>query len=368
LPARETSVNSKAKALYDKAGINGEIKLDPLNTKQSIGPVVSKYSDEGLADVYKNTKLSKIANSLNDGEVSYNDLKQLRRDIYKLRNRTDLTADVNSRDLDNLYAGITKDLEVIAQSQGKLKEFRRAEKFWSKSQDRINKSLKKYAKDDLGNEKIYAKIERAAKDGPTADIRELRVLRNSLRKDEWGEVAATTFNRLGVKNGEFNINHFITNYNKMSPQARELFTSHKPHLRSSFDDLAKATALLQRYDRARPRGSAPTQNAIGSIMAVTGGAEAVLTASVPLFSLLLGGTARVTASMLSSPKFVKMLARAQRLKAQEAQGVNINVPAQNLTRDFYLLSASNDVSAVDLKSLINTLGPDRAVAQEENEY
>lgn len=368
-PARETSIASKAEALYNRAGIDGDITINPLNTLENIGPVVTKYSDETFGNVFKNTNISKIAERLKTGEpVSYNDLKQFRRDLYKLKKGDSMTADVDSRDIDRLYSGVTKDLEEIAMSQGKLKEFRRAEKFWSKAQDRISGALKKYAKDDISEEAIYGRIERASKEGSMGNIKDLRVLRNSLKKDEWGDVAATVFQRLGTKGEEgFNVNHFITNYNKLSPQARELLTSQTPHLRGAFDDLAKATELLQRYDRSRPRGSANMQSTLATIGATADATASYMSGGIPWFSILAAGAGRITGNMLASPRFVKLLARTKRAEAQAAQGKNIDIPLQSITRDMYLLGASNDVSAADVKSLLSTLGPDRAAAKEKEQ-
>lgn len=366
-PSRETSLASKANALYDKAGIDEAATIRPLNTVNSINPVVSKYSDEVFSSVFKNTNMRTVAERLNQGvELSYADLKQLRRDVWKLQKQQDLTTSVDSKDISNLYSGLTKDLEAIAQSQGKLKEFRRAEKFWAKSQERISKSLTRFAGEKMSDEQIYNRILQSAKEGSTGNIKSLRVLRNSLRKDEWGDIAATVFDRLGRKDGAFNANQFVTNYSKLSPQARALLTSQTPGLRPAFDSLAKATELLQRYDRARPRGSAPTQNAIGSIMAVAGGVESITSGGFPMMTALLAGTGRMTANMLASPKFVRLLARTQKINLDALQGKNISGKAEELTRDLYLLGASNDIAATDVKSLIHAFGPERAAAKDEN--
>lgn len=366
-PARETSIASKAKALYDRAGIDEATTIKPVNTANSILPVVTKYSDEAFSSVFKNTNMRKIAERLNEGvDLSYADLKQLRRDVWKLQRQQDLTANIDSKDIGNLYNGITKDLEIIAESQGKLNEFRRAEQFWAKSQERITKSLQRFAGEKMSDEQIYNRIAQSVKEGSTGNIKSLRALRNSLRQEEWGDVAATVFNRLGLKDDVFNVNQFITNYSKMSPQARTILTSHKPGLRPAFESLAKATKLLQRYDRARPRGSSPTQNALGTMATGAGTAEAILSGGIPWFTSLAAGGTWMTAKMLSSPRFVRLLARTKRIEAQAAQGKDIAGPVQDLTRDLYLISASDDIAASDVERLLSTFGPERAAAKEED--
>lgn len=366
-PSRETSIASKAKALYDKAGIDEATKINPINTANNILPVVTKYSDETLGEIFKNTNMRNIAQRLNEGvELSYSDLKQLRRDVWKLQRQQDLTTNVDSKDIGNLYAGITKDLETIAQSQGKLKEFRRAEEFWAKSQERITKSLQRFAGDRMSDEQIYNRIAQSVKEGSIGNIKSLRALRNSLRQEEWGDVAATVFDRLGRKEDVFNVSQFITNYNKMSPQARTILTSHKPGLRPAFESLAKATQLLRRYERARPTGSAPTQNAYANIATGAATAETILSGGIPWFTTLATGGALITSKMLSSPRFVRLLARTKRIEASAAQGKDISGPLQELTRDLYLVSASDDIAATDVERLLSAFGPERAAAETED--
>lgn len=355
LPSRQTSIPSKAKALYDKAGIEETLDILPSNTRSAISPVVSKYSDEVLSKVFKNTNMGKIAEQLNSGaKLSYGDLKQLRRDVWKMKKQQDVTTSIDDVDVNNLYNAITRDLEAMAQSQGKLKEFRRAEDFWSKSQTRIDTVLKRFAGKNMSDEQIYNRILQSAKEGSTGNIKSLTSLRQSLRPEEWNEVSATVLNRLGTKNDAFNANSFITNYNKLSPQARDLLTSNTPELKSAFNNLADATTLLQRYNRARPTGSAPMQSTLGTAYVGMGVIESFLTGSLPIMSTIGATIGAGTSALLSSPRFVRLVARTQDLKHKSRQGQDITVASQNLTRDLYLLAQSKDVAAGEVAKLMNT--------------
>lgn len=261
-----------------------------------------------------------------NGEVSFDAVRRIRTLIGKEINDPVL-AGVSSAEqpaLQRLYAALTGDIKETAKAAGPkaAKALDVADRYTRFNMNQTIPTLQKIV--DTGTDaEAFNLAMRGSKDGGEM----LSKLKSNFKPEEWDQISGTVLGRLGRATpgkqgatsiddagGEFSINTFLTNWNKLSPEARkELFGGTRyQSLAPQLDRLNRVVARLKETDAvANPSGTgrmvsygataAGAGAAANDVMSgdVSGGAKiAALTVVAP----------RVAARLITNPNFVRWLA------------------------------------------------------------
>jgi hypothetical protein len=159
---------------------------------------------------------------------------------------------------------------------------------------------------------------------------------DALPAKEKGEVTSEVIDRMGrskpnaqgAAGDMFSMSTYLTNWNKMNPKTKEILFS-DPAIRRDMDELAnfaekyKSRSRLMNTSNTAPaagiiNGIAGIGGALSTLLAGGGSTSALLTAlAAPVVT---AGTAHVTAKMMTSPKFIKWLAKVSRTKGPAEVG------------------------------------------------
>lgn len=164
----------------------------------------------------------------------------------------------------------------------------------------------------------------------------LQAVKKSLPQDTRGQVAGTIIERLGkATNGAQNADGtawspetFLTNWNKMTPKAREeLFSGFKnaAEVKASVDSVAKATEMMRTNSKlwANPSGTAANLAARGTVgLGLAGG---LLSPWVPAGVAAYMGGNRLAAGLLTDAEVVNSMAKRNYVSPQllGAQGAGL---------------------------------------------
>ncbi|HET6971722.1 MAG TPA: hypothetical protein VFH92_11395, partial [Phenylobacterium sp.] len=327
------SFAQKAGQLYDAAfaSIPDQVVTTPETTK-TLGEILNRVKAPALADAIKSPKVSQLADALasDTGQVTFNDLRELRTWVRQAKGTPELRASIGDADLSRLEGALSHDIGGNAQAlggQGAASKLARADQFYRAGMQRINNALDAF--DSAGGaqpgESTYRRIIQAAQSGAGADAKKLVALKRSLSPDEWGDVAANAVNELGrptkgatgaVGGDGFSLSQFMSHYNAMSERGRDvLFGSvggggqKATNLRANLDNLARVVDRL----KAVEKGANASNTAVaGQAVAMSAG---VMT-SLPVTAKVLGGMT-LTGEALTNPALVRWLAKAPAAAASQ---------------------------------------------------
>lgn len=251
------------------------------------------------------------------GQISYEALRRIRTQIGEQMNDFSLTPDTPARELRRLYGALSRDMEEVAKSIGPEAEraAKRANNYTRVSAARLEQVQRVIDKNG-GPEAVFNAVMSGTRDGGTT----LRAVMQSLPKEGQQAVTAAVIRRMGMATpgvqdatGElFSAQTFLTNWNRVSPEAkRALFDRHGPQFSRDMDRIARVAETIREGSQVfrnpsgtANRGAAYTYGAalVASLFDATG----VSTASV------VGGGigANWAARALTNPTAVRWLARA----------------------------------------------------------
>lgn len=232
----KSRLSTKADKLYKP--VNEKMTGQPValtKSTEAIEAAFQRFSDPELNELFKNPKIAKTFEIISEkeGALSFDDVRQLRRDVWKLGKNDDVARNIDQAALDNVYGALTDDLatavERIAPEQ--LKRWKAAEGLYSAGINNIRVGLKKIT-GAATDEKAWTAFRNATKrDG--GDIQLLKRIRASLTADEWGDLVASHLDSLGRKTPgqfsplaeDFSGARFLTQYAGLSGEAKNiLFT------------------------------------------------------------------------------------------------------------------------------------------------
>lgn len=235
--------------------------------------------------------------------------------------------------------------------------YRNADKFWKQRVEQIDTILapvigKKGEKSSVAS---FQAIERMARGG---DSKQLSRLLSSLPEEDAGAVTATIIDRLGqaapgaqdAVGGVFSPSTFLTNWNKLSPRAKNVLFS--PEQRNALNDLATVTSGMK--GAARYANVSQTGGVVASL--ATGGAlTQFFTAPVSTTAFLAGqyGLGR----LMSSPAYVRWLTRGAKLAES---GASESVLRQHVGK-LGVVAASNPSLRADIAALMRPMNDDVGV-------
>lgn len=266
--------NAKADQLYGV--VDGHIAPDTpasvANTVTTLDAIAKPNSfAPATTAALVNPKVSAIRQALmsdlgtQGSTLPYSTLSELRSKVGEMLSGSDLTSDIPRAQVKRLYGGLSADLQAAAQQAGPdaAQAFSRANTYYNAGAKRMD-VLADVLSRNGGPEQVFNGAMSGTKDGATR----LRAVMQSLAPEQQQVVAATVFKRMGQatagnQNAEgdvFSPETFLTNYNRMSPEAKSALFDRFPDLRDKADNLADVAENLR-------TGSKVFRNASGTAAA-----------------------------------------------------------------------------------------------------
>ena len=248
-------------------------------------------------------------------QLPYRALKELRTRIGMKLEDIDLAPDIPKAQLKQLYAALSRDMESAAKAAGPeaYKSWQRANWFTRAFHDRVDRLQVVIDKGDP--EKVFKAALSGAPEGATT----IRSVMRSIPMEDKKLVTATFLRRLGRATpgrqddvgNVFSSETFLTNWNRISPQAKDaLLGGYDPGFRSAMDKVAKYASNLRQGSKVfvNPSGTA---SASANIATVVSFVTSLFTGNI-LVAAGIGagvGGANLAARAYTNPTFVKWLAR-----------------------------------------------------------
>jgi hypothetical protein len=259
--------------------------------------------------------------------LPYEAVKKLRTLVGDEISNNSLASDVPRSKWKALYAALSTDLDDAARATGNpgaTKAMERANRFSRAGYDRIGDILDKVANQNIP-EKIFKSAVNPA--DMQAGATKIQGIMKSLAPAERDVVKSAFVRRMGTatagaqdaEGGVFSPQTFLTNWNRMSPQAKDvMFTSADGNLRKSLDSIAQTADRIRQGGKvlANPSGTGPVVAATGLISSV---ATAIGTGNYHVAAGLLTSAAgaNLTSRLMANPRFVGWLARATKISNPE---------------------------------------------------
>lgn len=324
------NVGAQKRALYWQADqyIPGNTPVGLSNTVQAVTRLTTPM--QGAAATTGsliNPRIAALRQNLQqdlaagNGQITYDALKRIRTDIGEQITDFSLSPETPTRELKQLYAALSRDMEAAAKAQGPqaVAAAKRANNYTRVAADRMEQVQRVIDKNG-GPAKVFNAAMEGTKDGGTT----LRAVMQSLPKDGQQAVTAAVIKRMGMPtpgqaglNGaeQFSAATFLTNWNRISPEAkRALFDRHGPQFSRDMDRIARVAANIKDGSKvfANPSGTANRAAAIGYWVSMLG-ALTTGQAQVAGGLALTGSGANGAARLLTTPWAVKWLANSTAL-------------------------------------------------------
>lgn len=251
-----------------------------------------------------------------DGRLPYEAIKKLRTLVGREIDNAGLMSDFPRDKWKALYGALSRDLEGAAAEAGPgaVQAFSRANNYTRFGMNRVE-SIQQVIDKNGGPERIFEAALSGTKDGGST----LRAVMQSVPKEAQKQVTAAVIRRMGMANpgaqdatGEaFSAATFLTNWNKVSPEAkRALFDRHGPQFSRDMDRIARVAENIKQGGKvfANPSGTANRTAAISYGAALVG---SILSGNIPTAAgvVATGAMANGAARYLTNPNAVRWLAR-----------------------------------------------------------
>lgn len=308
--------------------IIGTSRPASLNNIKKLRDELTLVTDKKSRNPEVIRSLSEIKNILDDADksgINYQDLRKIRTRIGQELDKPSL-ADVSPADeanLRRLYGAIRSDLYDTAATAGDdavkaLSKHDRYVRYYSNT----NQPVLKKIIDQGTDESAFNYAITSAQDGGS----KLQSLKRSLPKNEWDDVSATVLanlgrptagnqgaTALGELSDEFSVNTFLTNYNKMSPEARKVLWKNTRYdgIERDLDSIVKTAQALK--DPQRYANTSKTAGALAQQAAIYGGIGFLASGGDTETGLKVAAGSYVApyaaAKLMTNPKFVRWLAK-----------------------------------------------------------
>lgn len=310
--------------LYDRAAqmARGVKAIRPTRTVEAIDTQLARLANNPAAEKGTIDALTDFRNRIADG-VSIQGLRDARttlsQGVYdgKLRSGGDQAL------WKGILGNVADDIDAGLRSVGRgdaAQAFRNADKFWRERVEFIDQALQPIIGREgaKGGEEVLQALESMARGQRGGNARLSRVM-SALTPEEAGTVRATLVDRLGratpgaqdAQGETFSAATFLTNWNKMTPQAKASVFPDKA-ARDNMNDLA---LIAERSKRGQAMANTSnTGIAMGANVAV--GLSGAVT-NLPL-TVIGGGATYLTGKLMSSPGFARVLARTAKMPPEAA--------------------------------------------------
>jgi len=272
----------------------------------------------------KNDLESDLLNA--QGDIPFSALKGLRSRIGEKLSSVNLLSNVPQGAYKRIYGAISDDLREAAKESGPdaLTALSRANKYTKALHERTDKLQGFINKNEP--ERIY----RAAFEGTELGATRLRAVMQSIPKPEQKAVASAFISKMGKAlpgqqdelGDVFSTERFLTNWNKLSPESKQvLFNRFGSGYRSNMDKIAETAAKIREGSKilANPSGTAAAGVQPATLAVI---ATAIAGGQYKLLAGLLGASAlsRASAKAFTNPKYVNWLAQNSNIPTEAIPG------------------------------------------------
>ena len=322
-----------------EAAVGGDIRVPVQNVRAMLAGLKAQVAQapqtQGpqLADAIR--ELEAVAADAGAEGIPFRALRQARTALGRALDRPDVSgySPKGQAALNRAYAALSDDIMAAAQASGDdaAKALRTHDRYV-----RFNRNV---------NIPLLEKIDKAGTDVQAWKIVEsgsrdsgqlLARLRRNLTSEEWDVVSGSVLARLGQaspaqqgaaelgeEGARFSVNTFMSNYSKLSPEARTaLFGgSRYAELKEPLNALAKVGERLKDAEKmANTSGTARVLQVMGLLSGVGNaffsGGDLLTTAGALSGAVVVP---RVAAKLITSPRFVRWLARAANIGMNQGE-------------------------------------------------
>ena len=310
-----TQFKEKSKTLFDDVGkhMPAKTKAPAPSTVRYLRETISEYGDsEKIAAELGLPRLAAVADDLEKG-LTWKALSDFRSAVGEsLRGQSGALSDISKGRAKQIYAHLTEDMATTATNAGPEAEtaFKRAQNYYRRGAERIEKSLDKTIRADSPERAFEAFANMAKADRSSSDARRMFQIKASVPREEWNDISASIIDRLGrsrpgaqnAAGDEFSPSVFLTEWNKMSDEAKSVLLSGEA--RKEMNKLAEVAELAKSANVER--NASKTGNVV--VGAGLGASATQAPLSTAAFLLSTWGSSKA----LTSPKMLRALNKAAR--------------------------------------------------------
>lgn len=265
------------------------------------------------------------------GDIPFSALKGLRSKIGEKLSSVQLMSNVTQGQYKKIYGALSQDLQIAAEEAGPkaVTALSRANQYTRALHQRMEKLQSFIDKNEP--EKIY----RAAFEGADLGATRISAVMKSLPKPEQKAIVSSFVAKMGkslpgqqdAAGDLFSTQTFLTNWNKLSPEAKGvLFSRFGSQYTSNMEKIAQTSSIIREGSRvlANPSGTAGAFAPTATLSVLAGSAGAGkfgLAAGVAGLSL----AANVMGRVLINPKFVNWLASNREVPNSAIPGAIANL-------------------------------------------
>lgn len=337
------STKAKRAALYAAAdaAIPDTVQSPLTNTRQALTELTALTPGaESTSAGLVNPRIQQLAQSVGEDMMAaqasgqqgipYAALKDLRSRIGEEISDFALDPSRPSAQYRRLYAALSRDMEEAARAQGPdaMRAAKRANDYMRVSANRLE-DIERVVDKAGGPEKVFLAAMSGTKDGGTT----LRKVMQSLDKEGQRAVTSAVIKRMGMPTpgqagigaDEFSAATFLTNWNRVSPEARRaLFDRHGLGFSRDMDRIARVADNIKTGAKvfANPSGTANLAAAQGYAIGLPlSFAQAPFTGHWwPVAAMVGGGVgANMSARALTNPRVVRWLAQSTSMPVGSVQ-------------------------------------------------
>ncbi|UYK67825.1 hypothetical protein NG831_06575 [Xanthomonas sacchari] len=299
-----------------QADIEAQVPQAP-EINQRVSPEAA-FQDPAFGNDYVEKQINDFLAGQVDNKLPYEALQKLRTLVGGELEGSSLLSDVPRSKWKAVYGALSRDMEAAASTPEAKQALSRANAYFNARANRID-AIDRVIDRNGGPEKIYSAVMGGVSDGGTT----LRAVMQSLPEDGQKAITAAAIRRMGMANpgaqdaaGEaFSAATFLTNWNKVSPEARRtLFDRYGPGFSADMDRIARVSERIKDGTRAltNPSGTA-RQGAAFGYWGGLGGALVTGQVGAALGLAGAGAAANLGARLMTNPKWVKWLAKSTEL-------------------------------------------------------
>lgn len=294
------------------------------------------------------------------GQLTYGALKDVRSAIGRLLTSSSLVDDAPRASLKRIYGALSSDMEAAAAAAGPgaARAFERANGYYSAGLGRLENVIQPL----IGNrvpERVFRALELSGRDGATT----IRTIYRSLAPEERAvttslilrRIGHATPGRQGAEGAEFSTETFLTNWNRIAPDSKDVLFNQREFsgLRDDLDAIARTAESIREGSQvlANPSGTGAAQSQAAGLALAGAGAFQAAQGSPELLTTVLAGmaSANVGARLMTSPRFVRWLARGTQLPPRQ---IPIHIGRLTTT-----LSNSDAATAQEVVELLRAISP-----------
>jgi hypothetical protein len=359
-PAHETSLATRAEALYERAWrmIPGMMRanntanpnlVNPTNTRQALGMIEGALANDISGQRVINGALAERLGNAR-ANITLADLRSIRTEIGRaMSGGNPLQQSLDRSQLRSLYAATSRDIEIALETlanraairtelggnradrvsvetarsaAGALRAFRTADRYFRMSTERMDRFASVLGAQSP--EQAAQRITHAAMAGDRGNIRMFRTAMAGLRAEERAEFGSMVVRSLGapvpsargtVQEVGFSAQSFMTRWNRMAPEARDLLFT--PEHRRALDNLARVANRI-----ANVEALANTSRSGTNVINVSGtvGAAGSMMQGDFATPVALGVSGLAASVLMSRPAYTTWMTRYIQLRAAVRDG------------------------------------------------